>query len=200
MDARGDHHGRGLDVRAVGELGARHAVVLHAQARHAAVADIDRLVQGGDEAARVDRVVARDVEREPHGRGERRLGAARLARAQPRDVQAERLAERDQPVERLRLVGVARDDERAVAAQAGVAPGDLGQLGAEGLEGAALRSPSSSSACSPNSASATGASMPAATCHAPGSPASMTTARSPRRVARHAHARPIGPPPTTATS
>src|SRR5918994_5407239 len=65
---------------------------------------------------------------------------------------------------------------------------------------AALRSPSSSSARSPNSASATGASMPAATCQAPGSPSSITAACRPRRAARHAHARPIGPPPTTATS
>ena len=45
-----------------------------------------------------------------------------------------------------------------------------------------------------------GASMPAATCHAAGSPASSTTTRAPRCAARHAHARPIAPPPTTATS
>ena len=44
---------------------------------------LDRLGQRGDEPARVDRVVAGDVEREPHGRRERGLGAARLARAQP---------------------------------------------------------------------------------------------------------------------
>ena len=42
--------------------------------------------------------------------------------------------------------------------------------------------------------------MPAATCQAPGSPASSTHTRSPRCAARHALARPIGPPPTTATS
>src|SRR3954467_6424577 len=42
--------------------------------------------------------------------------------------------------------------------------------------------------------------MPAATCHAPGSPASSTIVRRPRWAARHAQARPIGPPPTTATS
>src|SRR4051794_6084580 len=42
--------------------------------------------------------------------------------------------------------------------------------------------------------------MPAATCQAPGLPASRTTTRAPRCAARHAQARPIAPPPTTATS
>src|SRR5919204_2884406 len=63
-----------------------------------------------------------------------------------------------------------------------------------------LASPSSSSSSSPNSASATGASMPAATCHAPGTPASSTTVRSPRWAARQAQASPTAPPPATATS
>ena len=131
----------GRDGAPVLELGARHAPVLHLEARRAAAADLDRLAQGGDEPARVDRVVAGDVEREPHRRRERRLGAARLARAQPRHVEAERLAHRDQPVERLRLVGVARDDQRAVAAQARVMPGGLGQLGAEALVRAGAAQP-----------------------------------------------------------
>src|SRR4051812_36950909 len=64
----------------------------------------------------------------------------------------------------------------------------------------AARMPSAVSAPSPKSDSATGASMPAATCHAPGSPASSTHGRRPRRAASHAHAMPIAPPPTTATS
>src|SRR6188472_3936684 len=42
--------------------------------------------------------------------------------------------------------------------------------------------------------------MPAATCQAPGSPASSTQTSSPRWAARQAAARPIGPAPTTATS
>src|SRR4051794_37378337 len=42
--------------------------------------------------------------------------------------------------------------------------------------------------------------MPAATCHAPGSPASTIAVRRPRAAARHAIARPIGPAPATATS
>ena len=125
MHAAGDDDGARRDERAVLELDAGHAVVLGAQRRGAAAAHVDGLPERGDQPARVDRVVARDVEREPHGRGERGLGAARLARAQPLDVQAERLAERDQPVERRGLVGVARHHERAGGAQARVHAGRL---------------------------------------------------------------------------
>ena len=42
----------------------------------------------------------------------------------------------EQPLELVGLVAVARDDERAGAAQPRVAPGGLGQLGAEGGEAA----------------------------------------------------------------
>src|SRR5581483_8950285 len=55
---------------------------------------------------------------------------------------------------------------------------------------------------SPNVASPTGASIPAATplAPAPGSSRSSTRTRSPRCAARHAQARPIAPPPTTTAS
>ncbi len=56
-------------------------------------------------------------------------------------LEPERAPERDQPVERLGLVGVARDDERARAAVARVAARGLRQLGAERLEGAAAAEP-----------------------------------------------------------
>src|SRR4051812_34930749 len=60
----------------------------------------------------------------------------------------------------------------------------------------------SSSACSPNSTSVTGASIPAAPpdAPAPGSSRSINSTESPRCVARHAEARPITPAPTTTTS
>ena len=133
VHAGGDDDGAGLDGRAVVELDARDAVVLDAHGDRAGAAHVGDLAQRGDEPARVDRVVARDVEREPHGRRERGLGAAGLARAQALDGQAERLAEGDQALQRLGLVGVARDHERAAAAQGRVDPGAR-QLGAERLE------------------------------------------------------------------
>ena len=76
----------------------------------------------------------------------------------------------------------------------------LAQLGAEVAEAARAAQVSSTAARSPNCASVTGASMPAATCQAPGSPASSTIVLRPRPAARQAHARPIAPPPATATS
>ena len=130
VDARGEHHRVRGDRPAALELDAGDAAALDAQRGGAGAADLDDLAQRGDEPPRVDRVVAGDVEREPHRRRERGLGAARLARPQPGDLQAERLAEGDQALERLGLVGVARHDERARAAEAGVAV----ELAAEGLE------------------------------------------------------------------
>ena len=76
-------------------------------------------------------MVAGDVEREPRGRRERRLGAPRGGGQQPLHVQPEPAPEGEQPVELLGLVAVAGDDERAAAPQPGVLAGRLGQLGAE---------------------------------------------------------------------
>ena len=108
-------------------LGARALAQLAAGVAHGGA-------QRGDEPARVDGVVAGDVEREPHGRRERRLGAARGGRQQPLDLEAEPAAEGEQPVERLGLVAVAGDDQRAGAVQARVLAGGLGELGGEGGE------------------------------------------------------------------
>jgi hypothetical protein len=104
----------------------------HARPRvHGAAGAADGLGQHRDEAAGIDRVVARHVEREPHGRRERRLGAPRGRRQQPLDTEPEPPAERQQPVELLGLVAVAGDDDRARLAQPRIAAGRRGELGAE---------------------------------------------------------------------
>ena len=123
---------------------------------------LDRLGQRGDEPARVDGGVAGHVEREPDGRRERGLGAARLARAQALDREAERAAVLEQALELVGLVAVARDDERARAAQPGSRPEAAPARRRRRGSRRAARSPSASRASSPNSASVTGASMPAA--------------------------------------
>ncbi len=122
---------------AVGEPHAGDALALRGHAGHArtraheATRAAHGLRQRLDEAARIHGVVAGDVERQAHRRRERRLRAARGGREQPLDLEPEPLPEREQPVERLRLVAIARDDERARPAQAGIAARSLGQLGAE---------------------------------------------------------------------
>ena len=132
-----DEHRSGLERAAVLQPDAGHPLALegdgaHARTRaHDAAGAAHRLGQRGHQPARVDRVVARDVEREPHGRRERRLRAPRGRREQPLDVEAEALAEREQPVERLRLVAIARHDQRARRVQPRVATGRLRELGAE---------------------------------------------------------------------
>ena len=97
----------------------------------AGAAHVGDLAQRGDEPARVDRVVARDVEREPHGRRQRGLGAARLLGRRRSTARPSDSRKRDQPLERLGLVGVARDDERAAARAGRGRARRLGQLGAE---------------------------------------------------------------------
>ena len=152
----------------------------------------DGRAQRGHELARVDGVVAGDVERQPHRRRERRLGAARGARQQPLDGQPEALAEREQPVELLGLVAVARDHERARLPVAGIEARELGQLGAEGGEpGGGAQRRGRAARPRRTRASVTGASMPAATCQAPGSPASSTATPQPalRRAPRASRGR-----------
>jgi hypothetical protein len=80
-------------------------------------------------------VVAGDVQREAHGRRKRRLEPARLGRAQPLAGQAELRAEGDQALQRLGLVAVARDGERARGPVADVVA-ELGREGGEALRGA----------------------------------------------------------------
>jgi hypothetical protein len=89
----------------------------------------------GHQPPRVDRVVARDVEGETDRRGERGLDATGAARQQALDVEAELAPEGEQAVERLGLVAIAGDDERARRPVARV-DAALGQLGAEAGEGA----------------------------------------------------------------
>ena len=133
-----DRDGAGLDRR-------------HAPAADLAAGALERLGQRGDEAARVDGGVAGHVEREPDGRGERGLRAARLARAQALDLEAERAAVLEQALELLGLVAVARDDERARAAQPGSRPEAASSSAQKAGKPLAARSPSASSASSPNS-------------------------------------------------
>ena len=79
-------------------------------------------------------MVARHVEREAHGRRERRLGAPGLAGPQALDVKAQAAAVREQALEHLGVVAVARDDQRAAAAQAGILSARLRERRAERLE------------------------------------------------------------------
>ena len=113
-------------------------------------------------------VIARDVEREADvgaSAGSRRRAALGSRRSH---VEAELRAQRELALERLGLVAVARDDERAAAAQARIGAGGLLELGGEApASRARCAGPSASSASSPASASVTGASIPAATCEAP---------------------------------
>ena len=89
------------------------------------------LRQRRGQLARVDRVIVGDLERETQRGRERRLEPPRLAREQPVDGQAERLAEREFACERLRLVPVARGEQRAAPQIARVHARGLGQLGDE---------------------------------------------------------------------
>ena len=181
MHAGGEHDRARREHRAVVELDARHAVAVGEHARHAAAADLDGLAaapptsrRGSIEWSPATSSASRTVGASAGSSRRAWLGRSR-ATSRPSE-----LAEGDQPLERLGLVGVARHDERAGAAQARVAAGRPRRARRRRPRTSpALRSPSSSSARSPNSASATGASMPAATCQAPGSPASSTTARQP---------------------
>ena len=124
-------------------------------------------------------------------------GRSRSARSPKRRAQLELT------LERLGLVAVTRDEQRAVGAQVDARsrwpPRARRRTAASGGR---CRSPRRSSACSPASASLTGASIPADTrdVAAPSSPRSSTHVRSPPRWARQATARPMRPPPTTATS
>ena len=137
--AGGNHHLAGGDELAVRRLHARHPLTgdddardLGALAQHPARA-LDRDGERGAQRARIDRVVAGDVERQPQRRRERRLAATRLAREQPLDRQSERLALGSRALQRLGLVAIARDEQRAARAVAGIALGRLGQLLDEGV-------------------------------------------------------------------
>ncbi len=93
--------------------------------------DLDGVGQRRHQLARVDRAIGGHVEREPDGRRERRLGAARGRGPEPLDREPALLAVGVELVELLGLVAVAGDDERAREAQARVAAGGLLELGAE---------------------------------------------------------------------
>ena len=194
---------------AAGQADAGHATgalleALHARAGAQRHAGAPRgLGEREHERARVGRVVAGHVEREAHGGRQRRLQAPGGARQQAPDVEAELEAHGELAVERLRLVAVARDDERAAAPEPrDRRPRRRRAARRTAATRAALRRPSCRSASSPASASVTGASMPAATCEAPApsSPRSSTQTLWPRCAARQATASPMTPPPMTATS
>src|SRR6185295_5198208 len=81
-----------------------------------------------DHEARIDRVVVRHVEREADRRREGGLDPAGLGRAQPLGPQAEERAQRELAVERLRLVAVARDEQRPPGPVVDVDAARLAQL------------------------------------------------------------------------
>ncbi len=91
-----------------------------------------RCAQRAEHQARVDTVVVRRMQRQAHGRRERRLAFARLASAQPLGRQAERVAKGDLALQLARLVCVARDQQRARGQQSDVFAGRRGQLVREG--------------------------------------------------------------------
>ena len=118
-----EHDLGGADDLAVLEPQPGHAVAVGLDRCHARTAERAAGALEGDgerrhQAARIDRVVAGHVEREAHGGRERGLGAARLARPQPLDLEAELAPVREQVLERLGLVAVAGDDQRAGPLQA----------------------------------------------------------------------------------
>ena len=169
------------------------------RAAERAAGALERGRERGDEPPRVDRVVAGHVEREAHRRRQGGLRAPRLARPQPLDIEAELAPEREHPLERLGLVAVAGDHQRARRAQPGTRrPRRARRRRREAARARAGRARAARARRA--AASVTGASMPAATCQAAGSPASSTTGAQAAPAARHAHARPIAPPPATATS
>ena len=130
--AGGDEHAAGRDDLAALEL---HRVLAHARdaGARAELRPGGRRggAERGDQPARVDGMVVAELEREPHGRRERGLGAARGRGQEPLGAQAVAGVERGEPLERLRVVAVAGDDERAGRAQLRVDARRGGQLGAE---------------------------------------------------------------------
>ena len=144
-------------------------------------------------------------QREPHASARaparaRAPGSGAAARhARPSDSRKRELA-----LELARLVVVAREQQRARPAQPDLdARSPLAARRRTPATARAERSPSSSTRrpASPNSASATGASMPAATREVPPPSASRssTITDRPRARARQAIASPITPPPTITT-
>ena len=86
----------------------------------------------GGELPRVHRVVVGGVQGTAEGRGEHRLEAARGARHEPLHAEAELLAERELAIERLLLVPVTGEHERARPAVADGLPGGRLELCREG--------------------------------------------------------------------
>ena len=117
---------------------------LDARAQHRAGA-LGGARERGAHQARIDGVVVGQVQRAAHGGRERRLQAARRAGQQRLDLQPEALAQVALALERLGLVAVAREHQRAARAIADVHAADLGQLRGEGRPARALCRPSSSS-------------------------------------------------------
>ena len=122
---RGHDDGVGLYGAAVGEVDALHARAgrVEAQAgdrgvrRQARAGPLRRAGERGDDACRLDAVVAGDLQGEADRRGERGFERPRGARAQPLGGERERVAEADLPLERLGLVAVAGQEQRARLAQ-----------------------------------------------------------------------------------
>ena len=166
---------------------------------HLAAGALDRLGQRGGQHAWIDRMVPGDIDREADRRSERGLGAARAAGQHALRLQAEGLLQDVQPLEHLGVVPSRATTSVPVRCSPGSQPEASASSAQNASKRAAPSSPSRSSASSPKSASVTGASIPAATCHAPGSPASSTVTPRPRCSARQAMARPMVPPPTMTT-
>ena len=130
---------------------------------------LDRRAQRRDQRPRVDRAVVGHVEREAQRGREPGSSAPRLARSQALDAQASALRSSQLALQRLGLVGVARDEQRPAPR---VTDDRLARHSAQLRHEARIRrgaaSPSSSSGCSlRRRPRLIGASIPAATCEVP---------------------------------
>ena len=166
-----------------------------------------RAQRGGQRVGHGARVHLGLVRREDGARHARRQARARAGalarrRATRRRARATRW-KRVQAAQLLGVVAVGGDDERAAArgSRRRVPERSASSAANAGQRPADSRL-SASSASSPNSASVTGASMPAATpeAPAPGSSRSSTQDAQPALRRRQAEASPITPAPTTTTS
>lgn len=157
--------------------------------------------QGRDQEAVVHLVVTGDLGPTADRRGERRNKRATLARPEPRRLDADRLAELEQTVERGAVQGSPATTTVPDGSKPMVDPTPSSNAAANAGQRAAPAIRRWASDSSPKNASLAGASMPAATQAAPrpGSGSHTATVR-PARASVQAEVRPMTPPPAITTS
>ena len=171
---------------------------------HHAAGAAHRGGQGDAQPAWIDRVVLGQLERQPQRRGERRFEPPRLARPQASDREAELRAHAPA---RGRAPRPRRCRERRAACRTAGSPGRTPEASASSATNAGYCSRARERQPQQRALdrawprrSARSCRRRRARCRRPGSPRSNTVDRKPCSAARHATARPIAPPPITATS